>query len=69
MSLYLGSEIFDIYKHPLQGEFSHLFVRQGQWYAGGIGGVSHLAPPPCLRHRSPGPGGVQDQADVPTSLH
>ena len=30
MSLYLGGEIFDIYKQPLQGEFSHLFVRQGQ---------------------------------------
>ena len=29
MSLYLGSEIFDIYRQPLQGEFSHLFVRQG----------------------------------------
>ena len=29
MSLYLGSEIFDIHKQPLQGEFSHLFVRQG----------------------------------------
>ena len=29
MSLYLGGEIFDIYKQPLQGEFSHLFVRQG----------------------------------------
>ena len=30
MSLYLGGEIFDIYKQPLQGEFSHLFVRQGK---------------------------------------
>ena len=29
MSLYLGSEIFDIHRQPLQGEFSHLFVRQG----------------------------------------
>jgi uncharacterized membrane protein len=29
MSLYLGSEIFDITKQPLQGEYSHLFVRQG----------------------------------------
>jgi len=29
MSLYLGSEIFDISKQPLQGEYSHLFVRQG----------------------------------------
>ena len=29
MSLYLGSEIFDIHKQLLQGEFSHLFVRQG----------------------------------------
>ena len=30
MSLYLGSEIFDIHRQPLQGEFSHLFVRQGR---------------------------------------
>ena len=30
MSLYLGSEIFDISKQSLQGEFSHLFVRQGK---------------------------------------
>ena len=30
MSLYLGGEIFDIYIQPLQGEFSHLFVRQGK---------------------------------------
>ena len=30
MSLYLGSEIFDISRQPLQGEFSHLFVRQGK---------------------------------------
>lgn len=30
MSLYLGGEIFDIYKQTLQGEYSHLFVRQGQ---------------------------------------
>lgn len=29
MSLYLGSEIFDIHKQPLQREYSHLFVRQG----------------------------------------
>ncbi len=29
MSLYLGGEIFDITRQPLQGEFSHLFVRQG----------------------------------------
>ena len=29
MSLYLGSEIFDIHRQILQGEFSHLFVRQG----------------------------------------
>lgn len=29
MSLHLGSEIFDVYKQPLQGEHSHLFVRQG----------------------------------------
>lgn len=30
MSLYLGGEIFDIHKQALQGEFSHLFVRQGE---------------------------------------
>ena len=30
MSLYLGSEIFDICRQPLSGEFSHLFVRQGE---------------------------------------
>lgn len=30
MSLYLGGEIFDIYKQQLAGEFSHLFVRQGR---------------------------------------
>ena len=30
MSLYLGSEIFDIYRQALQGEHSHLFVRQGR---------------------------------------
>ena len=30
MSLYLGSEIFDICRQPLAGEFSHLFVRQGE---------------------------------------
>ena len=30
MSLYLGGEIFDIYKQPLQGEFIHLFVRRGK---------------------------------------
>ncbi len=30
MSLYLGGEIFDINKQILSGEYSHLFVRQGQ---------------------------------------
>lgn len=30
MSLYLGSEIFDIHCQPLQREYSHLFVRQGE---------------------------------------
>ena len=30
MSLYLGGEIFDIYKQPLQGEFIRLFVRRGK---------------------------------------
>ena len=35
MSLYLGSEIFDIHRQPLQGEFSHLFVRQGVWVCRG----------------------------------
>ncbi|KAF4524501.1 hypothetical protein B566_EDAN011512 [Ephemera danica] len=29
MSLHLGSEIFDIYKQPLQGDHNHLFIRQG----------------------------------------
>ncbi len=29
MSLHLGSEIFDVYKQPLQGDFNHLFIRQG----------------------------------------
>merc|ERR1712029_978147 len=29
MSLYLGDEIFDVTKHPLQGDFNHLFIRQG----------------------------------------
>ena len=39
MSLYLGSEIFDITKQPLQGEYSHLFVRQGifQWWGWLVG--------------------------------
>ncbi|CAH0390368.1 unnamed protein product [Bemisia tabaci] len=34
MSLYLGSEIFDVYKQPLQGDHNHLFVRQGTGLAG-----------------------------------
>lgn len=29
MSLHLGSEIFDVYRQPLQGDFNHLFIRQG----------------------------------------
>ncbi|KAG0716625.1 RNA polymerase-associated protein LEO1 [Chionoecetes opilio] len=29
MSLHLGSEVFDIYKQPLQGDHNHLFIRQG----------------------------------------
>ncbi len=29
MSLHLGNEIFDVYKQPLQGDFNHLFIRQG----------------------------------------
>jgi len=29
LSLHLGSEIFDVYKQPLQGDFNHLFIRQG----------------------------------------
>lgn len=29
MSLHLGSEIFDVYKQPLQGDHNHLFIRQG----------------------------------------
>ncbi|EPQ06306.1 RNA polymerase-associated protein LEO1 [Myotis brandtii] len=28
MSLHLGSEVFDVYKAPLQGSHSHLFVRE-----------------------------------------
>lgn len=29
LSLHLGSEIFDVHKQPLQGDFNHLFIRQG----------------------------------------
>lgn len=29
LSLHLGSEIFDVYKQPLQNDHNHLFVRQG----------------------------------------
>jgi len=29
MSLHLGSEIFDVYKQPLQHDHNHLFIRQG----------------------------------------
>ncbi|ESO89729.1 hypothetical protein LOTGIDRAFT_77324, partial [Lottia gigantea] len=28
-SLHLGEEVFDVYAMPLQGDFNHLFVRQG----------------------------------------
>lgn len=34
MSLYLGSEIFDVYKTQMQGDHNHLFVRQGNWLHG-----------------------------------
>lgn len=29
MSLHLGNEIFDVHTMPIQGDFNHLFVRQG----------------------------------------
>lgn len=29
LSLYLGSEVFDVYRQPLQGDHNHLFIRQG----------------------------------------
>ncbi|XP_066585057.1 another transcription unit protein isoform X2 [Prorops nasuta] len=29
MSLHLGSEIFDVYRQPLQGDHNHLYIRQG----------------------------------------
>lgn len=29
LSMHLGSEIFDVYKQPLQGDHNHLFIRQG----------------------------------------
>lgn len=29
LSLYLGSEIFDVMKQPLQNDYNHLFIRQG----------------------------------------
>ena len=28
-SLYLGSEIFDVHKQSLHGDFNHMFIRQG----------------------------------------
>ena len=28
MSMYLGNEIFDVYKTLMQGDHNHLFVRQ-----------------------------------------
>ncbi|XP_029807924.1 RNA polymerase-associated protein LEO1-like [Suricata suricatta] len=28
LSLHLGSEVFDVYKAPLQGNYNHLFVRE-----------------------------------------
>ena len=29
MSLHLGAEVFDVYTMQLQGDFNHMFVRQG----------------------------------------
>jgi len=29
LSLFLGSEVFDVYRQPLQGDHNHLFIRQG----------------------------------------
>ena len=29
LSLYLGNEIFDVHAMQLQGDYNHLFVRQG----------------------------------------
>ena len=29
MTLHLGSEVFDVYKQPLQGDYNHLYIRQG----------------------------------------
>ena len=29
LSMHLGSEIFDVHKQPLTGDFNHLFIRQG----------------------------------------
>ena len=26
---FLGNEIFDVHKQPLQSDFNHLFIRQG----------------------------------------
>ena len=28
-SMHLGNEVFDVTKQPLQGDFNHLFIRQG----------------------------------------
>lgn len=28
LSLHLGSEVFDVYKAPMQGNLNHLFVRE-----------------------------------------
>ena len=53
MSLYLGSEIFDIYRQPLQGEFSHLFVRQGSREK--IKCLSHLMTCSFVRYWIAGP--------------
>ena len=27
--MHLGNEVFDVTKQPLQGDFNHLFIRQG----------------------------------------
>ncbi len=29
LSLHLGNEIFDVYKQYMQGDYNHLFIRQG----------------------------------------
>lgn len=29
LSLHLGDEVFDVYKTTIQGDYNHLFIRQG----------------------------------------